>query len=213
VTIEGPRILDKALNYGLITNLDPEYPTVGSVDGDGWNTLDDNTFVSRSYFDISGYNLEQLTAFIQAVTVQEEFGIFGNLVSYVVDIVSLQSIEDDEITSAHITRPSSLGDLPGFSRSLYNMEHIIYAQNRDFINSVEWGRIAPQSITSWGTGSITAGRKLYITRIVYTDINGALNQYITLPPANFVIALVVAKQPEGQWMFNLKRTYEQEPRR
>jgi len=67
--------------------------------------------------------------------------------------------------------------------------------------------------TSWGTGSITAGRKLYITRIVYTDINGALNQYITLPPANFVIALVVAKQPEGQWMFNLKRTYEQEPRR
>jgi len=215
MSITGPRILDKPLTGCLITT--GESPGIATLSGgSNWETLDPQTFVNRSYFDISGYHLEQLTTFIQAVTVQEEFGPYGLNPSYIVDIVSIQSLEDDDITDAHITRAGSDGDLPGFPLSEYNMEQVIYARNRNFATSVvNVGSpqvVGLKNVSTWGTGTASAGAKLYITRIVYTNTDALANQAIIVPPCNFVVALVVSEEKESSWMMNYRRSYEQEPR-
>jgi len=219
MSVTGPRLLDKVLSGCAITTgeIGGECNLVAGVGGGGWEKLDGETFVYRSYFDISGYNLEQLTAFIQRVQVQEEFGPYGLMPAYIIDIVGVQSIEDNEITTAHITRATSPDDLPGFSLSAYNMEQIIYARNRHFATAVtNLGSpqvVALKDVSTWGTGTSTAGAKMYVTRIVYTDPNFTEPLHaIIVPPCNYVIALVVGEESEQSWMMNIRRSFEQEPR-
>lgn len=217
MSITGPRILDKSLTGCLITTGEATDGTATLAGGTGWESLDGQTFVNRTYFDISGYHLEQLTTFIQAVTVQEEFGPYGLNPSYIVDIVSIQSIDNADIMAAHITRATSLDDLPGFPISEFNMEQILYARNRNYASSVAVGVppvqvIALRDMSTWGTGTASAGAKLYVTRIVYTSTAASQNQGIIVPPCNYVVALVVAKEEESRWMMNYRRSYEQEPR-
>jgi len=215
MSITGPRILDKSLTGCQITTGE-SVGTATLTGGTGWDSLDGQTFVNRTYFDISGYHLEQLTTFIQAVTVQEEFGPYGLNPSYIVDIVSIQSIDDADIMAAHITRSTSLDDLPGFPISEFNMEQILYARNRNYATSVvNVGSpqvVGLKDVSTWGTGTASAGAKLYVTRIVYTDTAAAPHQAILIPPCNYVIALVVAEEDESKWMMNYRRSYEQEPR-
>lgn len=217
MTITGPRILDKPLTGCLITTGEETDGTATVSGGSNWDSLDGQTFVSRTFFDLSGYNLEKLTAFIQAVNVQEEFGPYGLNPSYIIDIVSLQSIDDDEIRAAHITRATSLGDLPGFPVSTFSMEQVIYARNRNFATAQAVGVppvqvIGLRDVSTWGTGTASAGAKLYVTRVVYTDTAAGPHQAIILPPCNYVVALVAAEEKETRWMMNYRRSYEQEPR-
>jgi len=212
MSITGPRVLDKSLSGVLITTGESTDADADLFGGTAWVKLDGQTFVCRTFFDISGYNLEQLTAFIQAVKVQEEFGSYGLLNSYVVDMITIQEMDDEDIMDAHITRATSPDDLPGFPLSVYNMEQIIYARNRHYLASTQWGGVALSDVSTWGTGTSTAGAKLYVTRIVYTDINAPANQAIIVPPCNFVVALVVAEENEQSWMMNIRRSFEQEPR-
>jgi len=217
MSITGPRILDKPLTGCIISTGEATDGTATLTGGTGWESLDGQTFVNRTYFDISGYHLEQLTTFIQAVTVQEEFGPYGLNPSYIVDIVSIQSLEDIDITNAHITRAVSTHDLPGFPLSLYNMEQVLYARNRNYAPAVAVGvppvqTLALRDVSTWGTGTASAGAKLYITRIVYTSTNALEHQGVIIPPCNFVVALVVAEEKESSWMMNYRRSYEQEPR-
>jgi len=212
MSITGPRLLDKSLR-GVLISTGVETDADASIGpASGWEKLDGQTFVSRTYFDISGYNLEQLTAFIQRVQVQEEFGAYGLLNSYIVDIVSVQSIDDIDIMDAHITRAISPDSLPGFPLSDFNMEQIIYARTRHYLASTQWGGIALSDVSNWGTGTSTAGAKMYVTRIVYTDHAALANQAIIVPPCNYVIALVVGEENEQSWMMNIRRSFEQEPR-
>jgi len=217
MSITGPRLLDKPLSGVLITtgeNTDGDANLFGA--GSGWEKLDEQTFVCRTYFDISGYNLEQLTAFIQRVQVQEEFGPYGLMPAYIVDIVSVQSIDDIDIMDAHITRATSPDSLPGFPLSDFNMEQIIYARNRNYsISVVNVGSpevVGLRDVSTWGTGTSTAGAKMYVTRIVYTDSDAGEHQAIIVPPCNYVIALVVGEESEQSWMMNIRRSFEQEPR-
>jgi len=69
-----------------------------------------------------------------------------------------------------------------------------------------------RDVSTWGTGTATAGAKLYLTRIVYTSTAAPAHQGILIPPCNYVVALVVAEEKETAWMMNYRRSYEQEPR-
>lgn len=209
MTIEGPRVLDKSLAGALCSNDSEDPPsTTSSISGTNWERLNNITFANRTYFDLSGYTMDDLSVFFQRIEVQEEFGIYGLLQGWVIDIVSTEYISDLDIINAHISSATSLNDLPGFPRSTFNQEQIIYARNRTYVTSTTWGGIGEFSQTMWGTGAASTVDKLHVTRIIYTDVNTPPNTSIILPPCTYVVGIIVAKEKELTYLMRQKRSYE-----
>jgi hypothetical protein len=209
MTVEGPRLLDKALATALISN-DAEAPpsTTSTLSGNNWVKLSNICFANRTYFDLSGYNLDDLTVFFQGVDIQEEFGTYGLLPGYVVDIISTEYLTDADIINAHISEATALDDLPGFPASTFDMEQVVYGRTRTYVTSTIWGGIGEFSQTQWGTCSATTADKLHITRIVYTDANTPPSQSMIIPPCNYVVAIVVDREATLPFLMRQKRSYE-----
>jgi len=215
MSIEGPRVMDIVLDGVNITLGSPgtEFPATiaGSTN---WEILDNAaapTFAMRTYYDLSGYQISDLSTFIQGVEIQEGFAPHGNCPFHIVDIVSTAYIDDDTLTDAYPydTLP---GDVPGFNDSKFDMMQIVYGSIRTFSTSTTL--TSPTSNVmffgraSWGTCSSTAGDKLYITRVVYPTTTGAALSVAFVPPSNFVSAIIVAKEDDLQYIMRLKRSYE-----
>jgi len=206
MTIEGPRILDKPLP-GLTVGINPEAPYYTMVHGP-WDVLSDTCFARRDYFDLSGYTLDDLTCFIQGVDIQEGFTAHGNLsYAWVVDLITTEFIDDAAILAmvANFT-----GDAPGFPESTYDMSQVSYGRCRTFkgqtIASVPIATLYQTGVTNFGTNQGTTGHKLYITRVL--AFTGLPTEFISIPPSNFVVAAIVAKEKELPYLMRMKRSYE-----
>jgi hypothetical protein len=209
MTLEGPRVLGKVLGKGIITNGSELPPsTTSSVDGNDWDKLSETVYVQRSYYDMSGYNKDFLTAFIQGVEVQEESGTFGATQGYLVEILSTERLDDTSITGAAIEDPAALLDLPGFNLSTFDQSQIIYARNRKYVTSTTWGGIGLFSTSMWGTCNAATSDKIHITRIWYSNPPLVQDQIVNLPPVNIVMAIIVGKEAELPFLMRQKRSYE-----
>jgi len=213
VTLEGPRLLDKCFAGAVITTAGDPPSTGADIVGSGWGKLSDTSYVSRSYYDLSGYTTDDLTAFWSGVEIQEEFQPHGDLTGYVVDLVTTESLTSAQITGAHFDDPAAVLDLPGFPRSTFDQNQVIYGRTRTFNastteadptnNITEFGR------TRWGTCSAATSEKIFLTRIVYVNfLLPAAGQKINIPPANYVTAAIIAKEPELSFLMRQKRSYE-----
>jgi len=214
VTLEGPRLLDQLMPWcDIDTSLvEPGYPITITA-GQGWEVLDDGaagapTIVNRTYYDLSGYAMKDLTAFIQGVDIQEGFQPFGTISCTIVDMVTTEFIDDATLLAAHVYTTGG-GDLPGFPNSPYDMNQVIYGRTRTFVDNSSWGNIAIQGTTLFGTGTATAAEKLYITRVVYL-LGGVLElaKQVHVPPCDYVTAVIVGEEKEMPYMMRLKRSYE-----
>lgn len=192
----------------------PELYPADLAGSTNWEVLDNAatpTFAMRTYYDLSGYQIADLSTFIQGVEVQEGFAPHGNLDFHIVDIVSTDYIDDDTLTRAYPydTLP---GDMPGFNDSVYDMMQIVYGTIRTYSASLTLADTSQNVMFfgqgTWGTCSSTAGDKLYITRVVYTSPAGAPLNVAFIPPSNFVTAVIVAKEPDLEYLMRLKRSYE-----
>lgn len=203
MTLEGPRILDKGFSGGVITNNSPtDVTSTGGI-----SKLSDNVFVMSSYYDLSGYTLDDLTAFFAGVDIQEEFTPHGTIVSFIVDMITTHQLTSADIIGAHFTDPTSTLDLPGFNLSTFDMNQVIYARTRTYNTSAEWGQLSEYGRTQWGTCSASTSEKVYLTRIIYTAIPttpGILN----IPPCNYVTSIVVGREPDLTFMMRQRRSYE-----
>jgi hypothetical protein len=208
MTLEGPRVLVKVLGKGKITNsADAPPSTTSSVVGE-WAKLSDTVYVQRSYYDLSGYNKDFLTAFMQGVEVQEEHGAFGQINGYLVEILSTEKLDDGEITGAAIEDPAATLDLPGFPLSTFYQSHIIFGRNRKYVTSTTWGGIGLFSTSMWGTCTAATADKIHITRIWYSNPPLVQDQVVNLPPVNIVLAIIVGKEDELPFLMRQKRSYE-----
>jgi len=217
MTIEGPRVMDKLLPWCDIdtATLAPGYPITITA-GQNWEILDDGaggypTVVNRTYYDLSGYTLKELTAFIQGVDIQEAFQPFGTISCTVVDLITTEFVNDATLLAAHVYSTGN-GDLPGFPNSTYDMSQVIYGRTRTFVDNSSWQDIALQGVTSFGTGAATSGAKLYITRVVYivTGVDGVIthDKKAHIPPCDYVTAVIVAKEKDIPYLMRMKRGYE-----
>jgi len=204
MTLEGPRILDKGFSGGVITNVSPTDITATG----GISKVSDNVFVMSSYYDLSGYTLDDLTAFFAGVDIQEEFTPHGTIVSFIVDMITTHQLTTADIIGAHFTDPTSTLDLPGFNLSTFDMNQVIYARTRTYNTSAEWGQLSEYGRTQWGTCSASTSEKVYLTRIIYTAIPvtaGILN----IPPCNYVTSIIVGREPDLTFMMRQRRSYEE----
>jgi len=214
MSITGPRLLDQHFSSADIELGAAPAPFPATLTGDNWEILDNGpapvgtpTFVTRSYYDLAGINMEDLTTFIQRIDVQEAFPIFGTAACQVIDMVTTEEVTDAQLLAAYIYNTGG-GQLPGFLHSEYNMEQVIYGRTRTFQTSNTWSDLGLKAVSTWGTGSATAGTRLFLTRLVMVLGTATAGQTVHIPAADYVAGVVLLKEPELQHMMRLKRSFE-----
>jgi len=211
MTLEGPRVMDKTLSYVDITQgPSPDNFPATVTGGEGWVTLENlvtPTFVNRTYYDLSGYGLKDLTAFIQGVDIQEAFPPFGAAACTIVDMITTEFVNDATIIAAYKYTTGD-GDLPGFPQSTYDMSQVVFGRTRTYTSNTTWGDIALQGQSTFGIGTATNAEKLYITRIIYSSTTGGTAFSSHIPPCDYVTAIIVAKEKDIPYLMRLKRTHE-----
>jgi len=206
MTLEGPRILDKAFPGGVITNtLPPATPGLESVTG-GIQELSETVFVIKSYYDLSGYTQDDLTAFFAGVDIQEEFPPSGTLPGYVVDLITTHQLTSTDIINAHFDAATL--DLPGFGLSTFDMNQVIFARTRKFSTSSVWSSISEYGRSQWGTCSAATSEKIFLTRIIYTSLGFEPGGILNIPPANYVTSIIVGREPDLTFLMRQRRSYE-----
>lgn len=206
MTLEGPRILDKQFP-GVTITINEEEPYY-TISGGPWDSLSDTCFARRDYFDLSGYSLDDLTCFIQGVDIQEGFTAHGNLgYAWVIDLITTEYVDSASILAMVV---NFTGDAPGFPESTFDMSQVAYGRCRTFKGQntaqVPIGTLYQTGSTNFGTNQGTAGQKLYTTRVL--QFAGLGTEFISIPPSNFVVAVIVAKEKELPFLMRMKRSYE-----
>lgn len=210
MTMEGPRVLDKLFAKATISTDNVEPPSTGvTIVGDNWERLSNIVYVSRSYYDLSGYNRDYLTSFFSGTDIQEEVGPTGDMHAFIVDLITTEYVDDASIIAAHFENVQP-DDLPGFPQSTYDMQQVIYGRTRSYNPSTNWvtPTVSEYSRSSWGTCSASTADKIHLTRICYLDIGLPLNTTFSPPPCNYVTAIIVAKEKELPFLMRQKRSYE-----
>jgi len=213
MSIEGPRVLDRTIGHLDITQGPaPASNFPATVDGDDWEILENlitPTFASRSYYDLSGYNRDSLTTFIQGVDIQEGYPPFGNSAYVIVDMITTEFIDNATLLAAYKYTTGD-GDLPGFPRSPYDMQQVIYGRVRTFTTNSAWGDSDLQGVSSFGTCAASTADKIHITRVVYIapGTPATADQVSHIPPCDYVTAVIVAKEEELPFLMRQKRSYE-----
>ena len=208
MTLEGPRLLSKVLVGSTVINdaVEPPSTAISSVTG-SWATVDgmDLAAVQRSYFDLSGYNRDFLTTFVQSVAIQEPGPLTGtDQNNQLLEIISTEFMTDLNI-AAFLAGDAFNG--PGFSLSTDNMDQIVYARRRLYTQDQSVLPVIPKlwHSSTWGTAGAITSDKLHITRILLTS-TPASDTFVS--DCNVVIAAVISKEKELPFLMRQKRSYE-----
>ena len=166
----------------------------------------------NDYFDLSGYNMRDMTVFFQGALLQQ----VGNY--------DLQSLETDaypielRIISTVPMNDEILSNLsdetkpPGSLDSNFSLDQIVLAERFIFGQDVgaEIGRIMDGQ--AWGTGTATAAQKLFVSRYFFfprvLNAGGNANYAFQAPDLAFVVPMVASKEPEFEYFMRLSRSLE-----
>ena len=207
----------------------PYIQLVGPQSGRTWEIyVNDNAItylVYRTYYDITGWSKEQLSAFVAGVGWQETDrwtvneaatvtpGAFGpELQSW--DIVSKSEIPNTALDS------DAWGDgngyfcwnAPGMPLSNFNLEEVFAGRARQWVPDSNMNNIMHQTMeTLWGAGDATAGDRIYITRIIapflITSLVPGSESTGFVPPQAVIVPAVLQEEPDLQYIERLRRSY------
>ena len=181
----------------------------------GWEQLSGTRVAHETQIDLSGYAMESLTFFPQAIGLQDP-GTYafkaGAPATYsgleVLDIVT--SVPMDLLTVADIQTASAIG--PGMLGSLYEFETIIFGMYRFFTTNTNIPYPNYQQLERsqrFDSGEPNASDKLYCYRIV-TAITDDLDpsSIMQIPAARQLIGGAMGAESDLVYMQRLKRSYE-----
>lgn len=196
----------KVLVGTTIVNDSEVPPTIASEAG-AWERVIGTTLaaVQRNYFDLSGYNRDLLTTFVQSVVIQEPGPLTGtDQNNQLLEIVSTEFMTDLNI-AAFLTGDGFNG--PGFSLSTDNMDQIVYARRRLYTQDQSVLPVIPKlwHSSTWGTASAITSDKLHITRIMLTS-TPLSNTFVS--DCNVVVTAIIAEEKELAFLMRQKRSYE-----
>jgi hypothetical protein len=197
--------MSKILTGTAVTN--DESALITTVTGQ-WSQVvgSNNAAVQRSYFDLSGYNRDYLTTFVQGVEIQDPGPLAGNdAANELLELVSTEFISDAEIV-AFLTGTGFSG--PGYSLSTNNMDQVVYGRRRVYyLLQPPTTPVIPflHSTNRWGTANGLTSDKVHITRILITS---TISSVTYVSDTNVVMAAIIAKEKELPFLMRQKRSYE-----
>lgn len=179
-----------------------------------WNTIP--YLVNRTYIDLSGYTIEDLTTFIDGVDFQTSMLIMSGTTGIPeitqLDILSTRRITDNEINNWGI--PGVSEDPPGFLDSTVDLMEVVYGERTSYgTNNAISGLVGKRYITlekdTWGSGNAVASDRLHWTRVYFLNGSGDAES-LNVPAANLVCKGFTAEEADLVYIERLRRAYTQQ---
>jgi hypothetical protein len=213
-----PRQMFKQIGPSVITYGDPISPGEPSLDEAtfGWTVLTDPTgtwhhVVFRSYIDLSGYTLEDLTVFTQGIDIQKSIpplsaAIPGNIPTvFEFDYVTTRRITDTELTQL-----GTNGSPPGFIGTTLDLMEMIYGERMQYSENTQiTGTYIQISGDTFGSGNPSTSDKLHWTRH-YAVPAAAATSNLMIFPTNLVVQAITAEEKDLVYIERLRRSYTQQ---
>lgn len=194
-----------------------DYSTGAWNNLNGWSILDgaQTRFGHETVIDLSGYAMESLTFFPEAIGLQDP-GIYtytpGSGSSYngmqVLDIITSVPMDLNTVANSQ-----GLGKGPGMLGSLYEFETLLFGMFRFFTANTNIPYAGYQQLERsqrFDSGEPTAADKLYCYRIVSLLADGPPEPTtrFAVPAARQLIGGAMDEETELVYMQRLKRSYE-----
>lgn len=181
----------------------------------GWATTEvpgpaAQAIMYEDYFDLSGYNLDDLTLIPVAAVVQDPGAYTSDdtntPVMIVLDIISQERLSIDDITTDIM-----LENVPSMPTTPNDWNNITFGQYRLMMNSAEFNETGTKTwLTAkqndFGSGSPCTVDKLYIYRYVLMKVNNT--KVMTIPASRFILNGLVIKQSEHEYLMALRRNHQ-----
>jgi hypothetical protein len=178
----------------------------------GWVASASNPIVMyETYFDLTGYQLDDLTAMPIAATLQDPgmYTCSTNTVPLnVLDILSQERLTRDEVYNLIL-----LNNVPGMGASNNNYEQITFGNYRlmlaqgTFTDPAGLNLYLPTSQTQFGSGDAVAVDKLWAYRFIVAP-GAADGASLRIPASRFLLQINVVKESDRVYLQRLKRSYE-----
>jgi hypothetical protein len=210
--LTGNRILNMSIsNYTALNVGDGVFP------GDKmWQPIAPGAGVgiySETYFDLSGYELDDLTLVPKLIQLQDGMpymtGGAQKLTAIdVFDVVSQERLDPSDFQEYAIS-----GDYPSSPGSTQDWTQILFCNTRFMVPSTEFNwadLLVPATKGSFGSSEPTAVQKLWLYRIItFRGVSDAGEpQTLYVPATRFVLGAEIIDEPELDYMMRLKRSYE-----
>ena len=202
--LEGPRRLTKEIPayQGTYTTVFP--------DGSGWiNEGLTNMIAYETYFDLSGYELDDITFVPTGVLLQDPGRYTGN--NPALDIELLDIVSQERLSLTDLNAQLTLGSVPGMTGTTEDFTQIIAGNYRLMIQQTTSAAIdllLPVDGGSFGSGEPTAAAKLWVYRIARVNGSKGAGNTLTIPASRFVMSGTAIKEDDLPYMMRLKRSYE-----
>jgi hypothetical protein len=192
------------------------------ADGDGWGVNSDwqeivdgtaTGVYHEGYFDLSGYELDDLTLVPSMVTLQDGLPYYSSnladplLAIAVFDIVSQERLTPSDVSAYYL---ASL-DFPGSPGSTEDWSQVMMCNYRLFVPQADFVSatlLLPATAGSFGSNEPSAVQKLWTYRIVITGGLDWSAQTISIPATRFVLGAEIIEEKDLPYLMRLKRSYE-----
>lgn len=209
-SMEGERTMSKDI---------PEYggayiTATGWTGYKGWTTGTSangkRALMHETYFDLSGYELDDLTFIPTAALLQDPGAYVSNdtntPIMEVLDIVSQERLVLENVIDDLIAQ-----NMPGFPLSTNDWNQITFGQYRLMMNTADFNETGTKTwLTAkrndFGSGSPVVVQKLWVYRIIRFLVN--TTKVLQVPASRFVLSGLVTKEKELVYIQRLRRNYE-----
>tara|TARA_R100000951_G_scaffold81425_1_gene69122 strand:+ start:284 stop:931 length:648 start_codon:yes stop_codon:yes gene_type:complete len=166
-----------------------------------------NGICAETYFDLSAYELDDLTLVPQLMQLQDGLPYFSEQTESleVYDVISQERLNPDDFILYSLG-----GDYPSSPGSTEDWSQILMCNTRFFAptNDFQYATLyLPATQGSFGSSEPTAVQKLWVYRIVLVR-GGAEGSYLSVPATRFVLGAEIIQEDDLPYMMRLKRSYE-----
>jgi len=173
----------------------------------GWETINTNDVCYRTYIDLSGWSIQQLTTFTQGIDIQKSNIPLLAIPPATADVVW----EFDFITTRRLTREELagivFGNCPGFLPSTVDLMDVIYGERMQYARNTTIPQTVVQiSGETFGSGNPTAMNKLHWTRYLALG-NSSPTDELTIYPTNLVVQAMTVEEKDLVYLERLRRSY------
>jgi len=203
------RVLSRVVPGGQLTLSGGVVATAGAIDSWELGTAGTYTMVcSRNRIDLSGYSLQDKTVFFQGVLNQDIGTVQGfNAGGGVCQLLNLVTTTPVSLADLSSLQSDGFGWLlPGASQSTFNLDNVVQGRLRQYEQLSTTSFISQTAMSTYGSGDSTAADRLYITTaLIYpTNVDGT----IFIPDQAYVMPIMIAEEPELEYMMRLTRSLE-----
>ena len=204
----GDRVLAKNIPSTIVTY---DAAATAFTATNGWEIIAPSTgMYYETYFDLSGYTLDDLTLVPRYTQVQD--GLPYVSAATINSLRVYDVISQERLTPADFFTYALFGEFPGSAGSTEDWRQILMCNVKYMLPQTDFtepGLLLTSTEGRFGSNEPTAVEKLWCYRIIISSTTGIQdNDTINIPATRFILGGEVIDEPELEYMMRLKRSYE-----